>query len=694
MLHRGVTFAHATFLVLSALLSFLVVREFLEATPGPLATLVQVRGADEAAGRDGVHEAVASFTEEHRVNIALEVTDPRDPGGVRHLYLAVGAPEQPGGSWLEQGYPGLSPGYRTEVHSWAEAADLDPRGAYHLLGPEEGAHAFVDAVSAYGLDAHLAPAHENDEWFKVARDGAFSDAFAIAVLYGVVAVGTGVLLNARSYAVLRLQGMSPARILLRDLVQLARFWAVAAPGVAAAAAGLLLLHGALSRAGLLLEVALSYLSVFTAVGLATHAAALALVHVPGIVPALKGRLPARLATAGAYAVRVPALVLVLGLTANLALSLQVLQGQQEGQALFAEADGVSRLHFAQNVDELYEQETTEEFGESLRTLEARGRLLLAAPSDDTSTLGGTSRSLPGGLAMIVVNDAYLERHPVLGLAGESHGPSSGGGVRVLVPGTHADLEDALGEEVGRRLRESWEEAGDTPPRVGVETALSRPGQRLFTYGATPMGNRSGIPFVQDPVVVAVPNGSEILRPARYRDYAMSGAALVLDGGKDTAVEEWALPAYLDSVQPVALKAADEYRDASFQVRMEGFALAAAIGVLFITGITVCVVHVRTHAQAVLARHLHGWSFPATHRTLLMLEVPLAAAFVGWAGWNSARALALLRDPAFPAPAPSIVQALTLEPFLAAGTAALGLGLVLAVLALLHRRVVREGTAEA
>ncbi|NYH54000.1 hypothetical protein HNR06_003589 [Nocardiopsis arvandica] len=696
MLHRGITFAHATFLVLSALLSFLVVRELLEATLDPDATLVQVRGTDEAAGQDDVLESVASFAEEHRVNIALEVADPRDPGGVRHLYLAVGAPEQPGASWLEQGYPGLSPGYRTEVHHWAEAADLDPRGTYHLLGPEERAPALLNTVSAYGLDGHVASAYENDEWFKVARSDVFSDAFGIAVLCGVVAVGTGVLLNARPYAVLRLQGMSPIRILLRDLAQLTRFWVVAALSVTAATAGLLLLHGALSRAGLLLDVALFYLSVFTAVGLVTHVVALALVHVTGIVPALKGRLPARLATVGAYAVRVPALVLVLALTASLALSLQLLWSQQEGQALFAEADGVSRFHFSQNVEELHEEETVEEFGESLRALDTQGRLLLAAPSDDTSALGGTPRPLPGGLAMVVVNDTYLERHPVLEPDGEPHNPSSGNGtVRVLVPDTHGGLADAVGEEVGRGLRESWEGNGDTPPRISVDTALSRSGQRLFTYGASPMGNQSGIPFVQDPVVVAVPNGSGALRPTHYRDHAMSGSALVLDGESvAAAVEESTLPAYIDSVQPVALKAADEYREASAQARVEGFALAAAIGVLFITGITVCIVHVRTHSQTVFARHLHGWSFLATHRALLVLEVLLAVALVGWTAWNSARTLAFARAPEFTAPDATVVRALALEPFLAAGTAVLGLGLMLAVLVLLHRRIIREGASEA
>ncbi|WP_017569946.1 hypothetical protein [Nocardiopsis halotolerans] len=692
MLHRGITFAHAAFLVLSALLSFLVVREHLEAVLDPGATLVQVRGTNEAAGRDGVHETVASFAEEHRVNIALEVADPRDPGGVRHLYLAVGAPERPGGSWLERGYPGLSPDLRTEVHPWAEAADLDPRGAYRLLGPEEKASDLFGALSAYGLDGHVASAYENDEWFKIARHGTFADVFVIALLCGVVSVGTGVLLNSRSYAVLRLQGVSPVRVLLRDLAQLARFWVVAAPTVAVAAAGLLLLHGALSRAGLLLEAALFHLSVFTAVGLVTHAAALAMVHVTGILPALGGRLPARLATVGAYAVRVPALVLVLGLTASLALSLQVLRGQHEGRALFAEADGVSRFHFSGNVDELGEEETVEEFGEALRTLDARGELLLVAPSDDTSVLGGAPRPLPGGLAMVVVNDTYLERRPVLDPDGEPHSSSSGGGaVRVLVPEAHADLADALGTEVGRQLRASWEEAGDTPPRIDVETALSRSGQRLFTYGASPTGNRSGIPFVRDPVVVAVPNGSEVLRPAHYRDHAMSGAALVPDG-EAFAVGE--LPAYLDGVQPVALQAADEYREISSQTRMEGFALAGAVAVLFVTGVTVCVVHVRTHSQAVFARHLHGWSLPATHRALLVLELPLAVAFVGWSAWDSARTLAYTRESEFTAPDATVVRALTLEPFLAAGTATLGLSLVLAVLALLHRRVVREGAAEA
>lgn len=692
---RGIALAHTAFLVLSALFSFLVSRELLEATPDPGATLVQVRGDSTSAGQDGISEAIASFAAEHRVNIALETADVRDPGGLRHLHMVVGNPEQPGASWLGEGYPGLSLDHRTEVHPWHETADLDPRGTYHLFGEEAHATAFLDALSVYGLDGQIAPEYRTVEWFEVVRDATLFDAFTVALLCGVAGIATSVLLGARSYAVLRLHGIPPSRILLRDLGKLAPYWSAAAVTIALVMAGLLHTHGALPRWGLLLEVSLFYLSVFSTAGIAAHAAALALVHATGILPALKGRLAVRSAVVSTYAVRVPALLLVLGLMANLGLSLQVLHGRGQAHEAFTEAGDISRFHFSESVDELQEQETTRAFGESLRALDAHGQLLLAAPGESGSVLGPTA--VPEDLLLFVVNDTYLRRHPVLDAGGSPYGPSADGDeVRVLVPEVHADLADVLEEEVGLWLRESWEADSGVPPRIRVETAPSQTGQRLFTYGATPLGTQSGVPFAQDPVVVAVPNGSAALHPfVHYHSYATMGAALLLDReGAVQAVEEQALPAYVDSVQPVALAAADGYREISAQVRMEAATLVAAFCVLLVTGVTVCVVYARAHGQRVLARHLHGWRFLSTHRSLVALEAALAVSFVGWAGWNTMGNLAFFETSPTAVPSGIAVRAVVLEPFMAAGISVSGLGLMLAVLALFHHRIVRETSAAA
>ncbi|APC37869.1 hypothetical protein A9R04_25760 [Nocardiopsis dassonvillei] len=692
---RGIAFAHTAFLLLSALLSFLVARELLEATPDPEATLVQVHGGNTAAGQNGVSEAIVSFAEEHRVNIALETADVRDPGGLRHLHMAVGNPEQPGASWLDEGYPGLSLDHRTEVHPWNEAAELDPRGTYHLFGEEGSATAFLDAMSVYGLDGYVAPEYQTVEWFEIVRDAALFDAFTVALLCGVIGIATSVLLNARSYAVLRLHGMSPSRILLRDLRQLAPYWSAVAVITAMLMTALLYVHGALPRWGLLLEVALFYLSAFSAAGVVAHVAALALVHATDVLPALKGRLAVRLATVSTYAVRVPALVLVLGLMASLALSLQVLQGQRQAHEAFTEAGDISRFHFSQSADELQGQETTQAFGESLRALDEQGRLLLAAPGESGSILRTTA--VPEDLTLIVVNDTYLRRHPVLDPEGRPYGPSTGSDeVRVLVPETHADLTAVLQEEVGLWLRESWETNDGVPPRTRVDTAPSQAGQQLFTYGATPLGTQNDVPFARDPVIVAVPNGSAAPHPfVHYHSYATMGAALPLDReGALEVVEEQALSAYVDSVQPVALAAADEYREVSAQVRMEAATLIAAFCVLLVTGITVCVVHARAHGQLVLARHLHGWRFLTTHRSLMTLEVVLAVCFVGWAVWNTMGNLAFFDASSAAVPSDTAMRAVVVEPFMAAGISVSSLGLMVAVLALFHRRIVRESSAAA
>jgi len=76
-----------------------------------------------------------------------------------------------------------------------------------------------------------------------------------------------------------------------------------------------------------------------------------------------------------------------------------------------------------------------------------------------------------------------------------------------------------------------------------------------------------------------------------------------------------------------------------------------------------------------------------------VEAVIGLGFTGWAAWDSLTTLRALEDPGRALP-PQLVPTTGFEPLYAAAVTAAGLALTLAALALLHRRIVREGSSQA
>src|SRR5699024_6923877 len=119
VLHRSIIFIHTAFLVLSAALAFLAVQQVQEVTPDDRGTVLWVRDSDRTISSEQFTSEVEAFSEERQVNIALETPGLRDPGGLRHLYVAVGDTNLPGGSWIDEGFADFSPDFQTDVHSFS-----------------------------------------------------------------------------------------------------------------------------------------------------------------------------------------------------------------------------------------------------------------------------------------------------------------------------------------------------------------------------------------------------------------------------------------------------------------------------------------------------------------------------------------------------------------------------------------------
>jgi hypothetical protein len=150
------------------------------------------------------------------------------------------------------------------------------------------------------------------------------------------------------------------------------------------------------------------------------------------------------------------------------------------------------------------------------------------------------------------------------------------------------------------------------------------------------------------------------------------------------------------MSPVGQNAALNLRDLVADFRLQLFNLAVALAVLLITGVGACIVHSRKNAQTIFARHISGWRFTSTHRPLLVLEGVLALLLAIWMPfqvWQQNRELADRAAGGLAAPSEPIdITALDL----AANTSLVAIEIAAVIVALIvfHRRIVKEGAAEA
>ena len=112
--------------------------------------------------------------------------------------------------------------------------------------------------------------------------------------------------------------------------------------------------------------------------------------------------------------------------------------------------------------------------------------------------------------------------------------------------------------------------------------------------------------------------------------------------------------YVAGVSPFAQEAADRYRDAEREFRLQLFDLAVTLGLLLITAAALDIVYCRRNAQALFAKYLGGWNFVRVHRLPLLVEGLLALALMAWAWHATASTIDRYRLPGGRPPPPALL----------------------------------------
>lgn len=694
MLHRGIKFVHAIVLAYSAVLAFLFFRGLDEDWVLGHSAVVWVTDSDGSASGPEVAHVVAEFAEKERATVAREVPDLKIPSSRRHLYLAPGGPHS---DWLEDGYPAFSSGYRTDVHPVAELGQRDPRGFYYVFGSDAAAESLVRTFTGLGMVASVNHPFSVAQLSPVYAGSALYLSFFVVALAAVTMTGAGVLLNAKAYGVLRLQGKSFWQILLRDTRQLAVFWSIAFGSVSAVTLLLLGLYNGLAWIGWFTSIALGIAAVLSLIALVTHAIMLRLTFRTDVLRALKGELPAKAASLSAYLVRIPALLLALSIATAVVLAGQDVLARQESRKAYAKIGDTASVRFNGSLaSEAALRALDENVGPWLRRADRDGQIIVAGHRDlRLAAIPGLTKG-----DLLIVNESFLAEQPVLDPSGHRHEPTAGvpDRVRLLVPESLAQYADRLKERTP-----GWLSPSD-PDKVGpaqVKTLRSKDGQRVFTYNPRGKSQAADNPgaddsLVTDPVIIVFPDGSPFLSDKSYTAYASQRSVVFRDPDDVTAaIKERHLESYVTAVTPVGQDAAVELRRIDGDFRLQVFNLVVAVAVLLITGVGVCIVHSRKNAQAIFARHISGWTFTATHRPVLLLEGLLAMFLAGWVPfqvWQQNQDLAQYAALGVPAPrAPARFTGLDLG--ISCGLVAIEVAAVLLALVVFHRRIVKEGATE-
>ncbi|MER6948313.1 hypothetical protein ABT294_30225 [Nonomuraea sp. NPDC000554] len=440
--------------------------------------------------------------------------------------------------------------------------------------------------------------------------------------------------------------------------------------------------------------------VLSLLALIAHLGALALVTRSDILRGLKGEVAPGPAMASAYLVRIAAALLVFVVGGTTVVFGQDITCRQESSKHFAALGEATYIALPGSRTQEAGEKMLEQVGRWLRGADKRGQVI-AVFRWPLEQFGSPGARVPHG-DLLFVNDTFLAEQPILDPSGRRYGPDPRGRVRVIVPEKLRDHAGVITRNVPSAINPADE--GRRVLQAGVDQVWARDGQTVFTFGVWPRGfegeGPDGLPLdrslLRDPVLVVIPNGSPLVSDRNYSARATQDG-IVFKNPRDVlaAVGREVPEEQIAGMIPVAQRAVADRTQSVHKLWISVLNLTAALAVLFITGVGVCVIYARKNAQAIFAKHISGWSFCAIHRKLFVVDALVAIAILAWVGWDNWTRLTAAReftDQGVPPP-PDLLPANWWELAPAAGVAVLATALLVAALGLAHRRIVTEHAAD-
>lgn len=582
----------------------------------PGSVVVQVSGEKVSVGSDSLSGLVNSTAQTADAVILREVRDLHDPK-VRHAYLSEADSSRHERLWLSEGYPSFSNSIETIVHPASELVGVDPRGRYFVFGDDSAPGVLVAQIERIGLNAEVINVGfnfgETAEWFLA---GSIGSASYVVILLVVLLVSVTTINNIKLYSIRQLNGMSKGRSIMDDLVRLVPFTSgVIIACVVAGAIGLFLYNG-LNQFISVFKVWICIELLGLLLAIAVHVLAVHVVWSVELLAGLKGKLGFSAATALAYLIRIPGLILAISLVASLFASAQIASESLEARNQLSKAGNAATILFEGGVGMEEEEEFAYSSGKWLKEQDSLGNLLVAIPLELERSAGQPSEAL-------MVNNSYLKENAIVASSGKLISPADPSSVKVLLPdGIQLSKQEITG---------LLDAGGSFDPKYAdnLTVEMIRTGQELTLYEPEPDGeNRpksvSGVPML------LFGAQSDLIRDDDFMAFASQGRVLFKDFQTAVAATpSQYLGPWIAAYIPVAQKAADEYATRVMELRIRSVAAVLSLFVLLATAVGMAQIHVRGNARLILVRYLHGWDFFSIHKTLFRFELILVGLVVAW-----------------------------------------------------------------
>jgi hypothetical protein len=675
MLHRGIKVAYAILMIVSAVMTFIVMRNVDENSVSGPSFAISFHRIENGASGSSVATMIDGFVHENGANVGRLYHDSRDDG-MRRIYLAVGDSKADSTGWLTHGYPAFSRDSEIELRPYSEIINIYPDGLYYVYGSEQAATRLVKEFQQLGYYGDFEPLSLEATLGHYAS-GALLWCFVIIGLVTVLLVASAVTLNAKAYGIQRLQGQSYVRILVRDLAQVLRFASVAILGVSAATTALLYLYNGLHQAMTFALVALSLAGVYILIALIAHVLTLAIVHRDIILNAVKGEVTASWAIAGSYLLRFAAMALIFSVGTSVVVSAVALKESRDKRQTWAEIHNAYYLRLSGAIDHVQAgnehagEEIDNRLGQWLRGADDDGKIALAWHFGPSSQL---SRAV--GRDLLVVNNRYLEKHEIYDAAGARVKPEKEPIIRLLVPerlGGQAAVI-ANGIDQWAKFQSSRARLQKFPP-TRIEKV--RDDQHVLSYDRS---FADGGLVLDEPVVVVLTGSSGVIPNSEYTAVASRGEILFEDPDRAIgSLTAAGLDPYILGMSPFAQEADDKYREDRREFVLQVTNLLATIAILLITALALSIVYCRRNLQILFVKYICGWGFLRSYRRILAVEAGLTLALM-LGTWHFLTAIINTHNSPGAPPAPAGILALHgWEPALAGGAALLSLVLFVLIL---------------
>ncbi|QHC57561.1 hypothetical protein [Rathayibacter sp. VKM Ac-2760] len=614
MRSKSVILGYVLAVVLAALLAVVFVRAF--DTGGVVWNGGwQLRISKDATPRvaaSDVYRELAELAESRGIDVVRYVEDSVDPATVRHLFVTGnGAAAE----LLRDGYGAADPSITTTVAPLRDLGLLDPRGAWLVGGERADAEAVLAVIEAGGWTGTLAPYVSSIDVNTYREYGDLMRSLGVALLAVIVLIGAGTVLRSRSHGVQRLHGAGLLQILLSE-------WRFLSPpvvvlslgGVAAVALATAALNG-LAQLPTVLAVAGQLLALLLLAAVAAQILAIALTDGRRLVDQVKGEIDGWWVLVGVYAVRIPAVLVLLAIVAALGQSARVAEIEGRGREFWGVAGDAVTMSVGGYLGESEYRDATPRLADLAGSQDADGGVIVVSPE-----LGEEPN-------VLLVNEGYLRRVEVLGGDGRRITEVPDGVLTVLEP---EDSSVQRRRAVLADLR-SWQDIQSgvslsAPGTVDLPAAeqVVPSGQTLVTFHAAGDVFHPEAELV-DPVVVVLPSVGVLADSELVAMITLDEVVFTDPAALAAAIEERGLSGVVSSITPVAYQANEQYRLAlgAHAINVIGFVSGAIV--VLLTGLVAAVVLVEKDRKRAFVHRMSGLGPLTAHRSGLLLEGVLLTA---------------------------------------------------------------------